>query len=93
MKYVIDEAVAEKMGLSLPQTLLLTFIKTGSDLKWVLGELLEKEAIVQMGTPPTRYMLTQRWSDLCDNVLLTSDKSVPKEDELLPIPEASSVKV
>lgn len=87
MKYVIDEVVAEKMGLSLPQMLLLTFIKTGSDIKWVLSELLDKEAIVQVGTPPNRYMLTQRWNDLCDNVLLTSDKSVPTEDEIMPIAE------
>ena len=87
MKYVIDDAVAEKMGLSLPQILALMLIKTGSDVKWVLSELLDKEAIIAIGTPPTRYMVTQRWSDLCDNILLTSDKAVPKEDELEPIAE------
>lgn len=87
MKYVIDEAVAEKMGLSLPQILLLMFIKTGNDIKWVLSELQDKEAIIQIGTPPNRYMLTQRWNDLCDNVLLTSDNSVPTEDEIMPIAE------
>lgn len=87
MKYVIDDAVAEKMGLSLPQVLALMLIKTGADVKWTLGELLDKEAIVTIGTPPIRYMVTQRWSDLCDNVLLTSDKEVPKEDTITPIAE------
>ena len=86
MKYAIDEAVAEKMGLSLPQVLLLMFIKTGNNIEWVINELLDREAIVQVGTP-SKYMLTQRWSDLCDNVLLTSDKSVPTEDEIMPIAE------
>lgn len=57
MKYVIDETVAEKMNLNLPQMLLLMFIKSNSDIRWVLGELLEKGAIVQIGTPPNRYML------------------------------------
>ena len=68
MKYVIDEAVAEKMNLNLPQMLLLMFIKSGSDIRWVIGELLEKGAIVQIGTPPNRYIVTEKWSDLCDNV-------------------------
>lgn len=87
MKYVIDDAVVEKMGLTLPQILALMLIKTGEDIRWVLSELMDKEAIVAVGNPPTRYIPTQRWSDLCDNVLLTSDKSVPTEDELLPIAE------
>lgn len=87
MRYIIDSAVAEKMGLTVPQVLALMLIKTGEDIKWVLSELLDKEAIVTVGTPPTRYMITQRWSDLCDNVLLTSDKYVPKEDVITPIAE------
>lgn len=87
MKYVIDEAVAEKMNLNLPQMLLLMFIKSGSDIRWVIGELLEKGAIVQIGTPPNRYIVTEKWSDLCDNVLLMSDKSVPTDAELASIAE------
>ena len=87
MKCVIDDAVAEKLGLTLPQVLALMLIKTGADIKWVLSELLDKEAIITIGTPPSRYMVTQRWSDLCDNVLLTSDKYVPGEDIIAPIAE------
>lgn len=87
MKYVIDDAVAEKLGLTLPQTLALMLIKTGEDIKWVLSELLDKEAIIEVGSPPNRYMVTQKWNDLCDNILLTSDKSVPKEDFIAPIAE------
>jgi len=87
MKYVIDEAVAEKMGLTLPQVLALMLIKTGADVKWTLSELMDKEAIIAIGTPPVRYMATQRYSDLCDNILLTSDKYVPTEDEIKPIAE------
>lgn len=87
MKYVLDDAVAEKMGLSLPEVLALMLVKTGADIKLIFSELVSKEAIVPIGTPPSRYLPTQRWSDLCDNILLTSDKVVPKEDELEPIAE------
>ena len=87
MKYVLDDAVAEKMGLSLPEVLALMLVKTGADIKLIFSELVSKEAIVPIGTPPSRYLPTHRWSDLCDNILLTSDKVVPKEDELEPIAE------
>lgn len=87
MKYVLDDAIAEKMGLSLPEVLVLMLVKTGADIKLIFSELVSKEAIVPIGAPLTRYMLTQRWSDLCDNVLLTSDKYVPSEDVIVPIAE------
>ena len=87
MKYVIDDAVAEKMGLSLPQVLLLMLIKTGQNTNEILQELLDKEAVVALDVYPVKYMITQRWSDTCDNILLTSDRTVPTEDEILPIAE------
>lgn len=87
MKYVIDDAVAEKMGLSLPQVLLLMLIKTGQNTNEILQELLDKEAIVALDVYPVKYMITQRWNDTCDNILLTSDRTVPTEDEILPIAE------
>ena len=87
MKYVIDSAVAEKMGLTMPQVLALMLIKTNEDLKWVLGELIDKGAIITIGTPPTRYMITQKWSTLCDNILIKSDNTVPDDDTIVSIAE------
>jgi hypothetical protein len=87
MKYVIDDAVAEKMGLTLPQVLALMLIKTGENVEEVLEELANKEAIVAIDASKIKYKVTQRWNDLCDNVLLTSDKYVPKEDIIVPIAE------
>ena len=85
MKYVIDESVAEKKGLSLSEILALMIIKTGDNIHQILKDLINKEAIVEVA--PYNYMVTQRWGDLCDNILLTSDKAVPKEDDLVPIAE------
>lgn len=87
MKYVIDSAVAEEMGLSFSQVLALMLIKTGENVEEVLEELANKEAIVAIDASKIKYKVTQRWNDLCDNVLLTSDKYVPKEDIIVPIAE------
>lgn len=87
MRYTIDEAVANKLGLPLPQVLLLIFIKTGHNLDNTIKDLLDKEALVQVNTSPSKYMITQRWNDVCDNILLTSDNSIPADDEITPIAE------
>lgn len=87
MKYVIDESVAEKMGLTIPEVFALLLVKTAGDVRFTMAKLLDKNAIITVGKPPTEYMITQRWNDLCDNLLLTSDKTVPKEDSIIPIAE------
>lgn len=87
MKYTIDSTVAEEMGLSISQILALMLIKTGENINEVLKKLEDKEAVVAIGDSKLNYRITQRWNDLCDNVLLTSDKYVPKEDIIVPIAE------
>ncbi len=87
MKYTIDSTVAEEMGLSISQILALMLIKTGENISEVLKKLEEKEAVVAIDDSKLDYRITQRWNDLCDNVLLTSDKYVPKEDIIVPIAE------
>lgn len=84
MKYVIDDAVAEKSGLPLPQLLAVMLIKTGNSIEDVFRDLLDKEAIVKTPRYPW-YGVTQRWNDICDNILLSSEKTVPTTDELIPI--------
>lgn len=86
MRYTIDEAVAEKLGLSLPEVLALMLVKAGVNIQEIFKELEVKEAIVSSGIDG-RYMATQRWSDICDNVLLTSEKTIPKDEDLIPLAE------
>ena len=86
MKYVIDEAVAQSFGLTLPEVLAIMLVKTGVNVQDVFKALKEKEAIIQVEIDG-QYLTTQRWSDMCDNVLLTSEKSIPKDDELIPLAE------
>lgn len=85
MKYVIDDAIVNKSPLSLAELFALLLIKTGEDFNEVIKGLIDKEAIVLVGN--SKYMLTQRWSDLSDNILLSSERSIPKDDELLPLAE------
>lgn len=84
MRYVIDSNVVKKNELDLPQLFALLLVKTCSNIDDVLKVLTEKEALVVRGG---NYMITQRWNDLCDNILLTSDSAVPQEDIITPLAE------
>lgn len=86
MKYVIDETVVAKSKLSLAELFALLLIKTGANLNDIISDLVKKEAIVSMGID-NKYLLTQRWSDMCDNILLSSEKSIPTDEELIPLAE------
>lgn len=85
MKYVIDDTVVNKSPLKLSELFVLLAVKTGADINDTIHELLKKEALVVVDN--SRYMITQRWSDTSDDVLLSSERTIPKDEELIPLAE------
>ena len=83
MKFTIDEAVVTKLGMDLPSLFATLLVKTGADIEQVFSDLVKKEVIVKgiLG----RYSVTPRWNDVCNNILLTSEKAIPKDEELEPL--------
>lgn len=80
MKIVIDEEICKKKGLSLPCVLAILLVKTGANVEEIFQNLKESEVIVEENTlMGTQRYITQRWSDLCDDILLTSDDYVPDD--------------
>ena len=87
MKYTVDEKVVQKFGLTLPQVFALLSLKAskqGVKLKDIFDELRTKEAIV---TYDDVDYITQHWNDVCDDILLTSKKYIPSNEELEPLAE------
>lgn len=85
MKITIDTETISKSSLSTLEVLLLLFLRQGGDVEKELDSLVKKEAIVK--DMFDNILVTQRYSDELDNILLTSDASIPKEDELFPLAE------
>lgn len=83
MKFTIDEAVVTKLGMDLPSLFATLLVKTGADIEQVFSDLIKKEVLVKgmLG----RYSVTPRWNDVCNNILLTSEKIIPKDEELEPL--------
>lgn len=83
MKITIDEDACKKVRLSLPEVLMIVLVKTGVNLEELLKQMKEKQVLVEEHTLlGTNLLVTQRWSDLCDGALLSSDKSVPDNKRL-----------
>lgn len=83
MKIVIDDKVCKDLGMELPEVLAVLLVKTGVDIEELFNSLENKEVLVyDRSLFGNRYLVTQRWDDVCCNILLTSDKEVPKDDRI-----------
>ena len=83
MKLTIDENACKKVKLSLPEVLMITLVKTGVNIETLLKQMKEKQILIEEHTIlGTNLLVTQRWSDLSDRVLLSADKSVPDNKRL-----------
>ena len=83
MKYIIDDELTQKLGLTIPQIFTLLAIKTSSpDLRWTICELIEMKAVINKNG---KDFVTNEWSDVCDKILKTSEKYIPTDKELEPI--------
>jgi hypothetical protein len=80
MKYIIDEEIAKKHGLSVAELMLLAVIQQCSQPSQLIASLTEKECLVEVGD---HYHVTQHWADEMASVLLESDESVPSQDRVL----------
>jgi hypothetical protein len=84
MKYSIDTNVCQHSELSFTEVLMLMIIKTGEDCNKVFESLIKKEAIVKKDG---KTYLTFHYNDVLSDILLTSDKDVPRDSHILYLAE------
>lgn len=72
MRFIIDEDVCTKEGITLQELLALLLIKTGANINEILSELSIKEALVK-DVISGKLLITSRWSDKVSEVLLDSE--------------------
>lgn len=84
MKIVIDEELCKNSNITLPEVLAITLVKTGVSIDELFEDLFKREVLVraQETLLGRTIMVTQRWDDIVSNILLSSDKEIPKEDRI-----------
>ena len=82
MKITIDEDVCKKYGMTMSELLMILLVKLGVNIL----ELGEQMADVQMIVPHDiidgKYLVTQRWNDVVESIILDSDKYKQPIDRL-----------
>jgi len=79
MDFQINERIAEKHNLSIPQVLFALAVRTSPDVGKDIKDLLDREIMVKNGRD---YLVTQRWSEELDEILLDSTGVVDDEEWL-----------
>ena len=82
MKITIDESVCEKNGIEVGELLMVLIIKLGDNVSELCTQMLNKEIIVIDNNISDNYLITQRWNDIAETVLLDSDKDRQSVDRL-----------
>jgi hypothetical protein len=80
MKVTINEKVCLKHKLTLTEFLMALAVRTCQNVGEVFDNMLNREIIVKQGED---YLITQRWSDVLDEIISDSSGSVEKTDEEL----------
>ena len=78
MKITIDDKICLKHGLTPNEVMLALVIKTG-EMEEDISNMVARGILVDKG----EYLVTQRWSDVLDEILCDSQSSIEKSDEEL----------
>ena len=93
MKISIDEDVVAKCKtsdnktLNIGETLVCMLIKMGYNINDIINDLLFKGVLIRDSNIPDKLLIFMKYSKLVETILLRSDKSIPKEEELLSLVE------
>jgi len=88
MKISIDEDVVAKLQtldgrqLNIGELLVCLLVKLDYNIYEVIDELLNKGVLLRDTNIPDKLMIFMKYSKLVESILLQSDKSVPKQEEL-----------
>ena len=82
MKITIDEEVCEKYGMTMSELLMILLVKLGVNILELGEQMASIEMIVSDDTVNGKYVVTQRWNDIAESIILDSDEYKQPIDRL-----------
>lgn len=89
MKITIDEDVVAKCKtldnktLTIGELLVCMLVKSGYNIHDIIDDLLHRGVLLRDSDIPDKLYIYSKYCSLVETILLKSDKSVPKEEELV----------
>jgi len=81
MKIIINEEVCKKHNLTIEDTIGLLFVRLTQNAHKEIDKLINEEKVVN-DFLTNEILITQRWNDEIDSIMLESDDVVPDNEEL-----------
>lgn len=75
MKITIDEDICRKYNMTPEEVLGVLLIKTSENIQLLFDEMVKKQIIVREEGLFNSYLVTQRWNDVVENIVLDSDSN------------------
>ena len=82
MKITIDEEVCKKYGMTMSELLMIVLVKLGVNILELGEQMASVEMIVPDDTVNGKYVVTQRWNDVAESIILDSDEYKQPIDRL-----------
>ena len=82
MKITIDEDVCKKYGMTMSELLMILLVKLEVNILELGEQMADVQMIVPHDTKNGKYLVTQRWNDTVENIILDSDKYTQPIDRL-----------
>ena len=82
MKITIDEDVCKKYGMTMSELLMILLVKLEVNILELGEQMADVQMIVPHDTENGKYLVTQRWNDTVENIILDSDKYTQPIDRL-----------
>lgn len=79
MKISIDEEICKKNGMELDELALCLFLKLTDNIPLLFSNMIKKGILVKENK---KYLITQRWADVVDSIILDSDEQTQSEERL-----------
>lgn len=82
MKITIDEEVCKKYGMTMSELLMIILVKLGVNILELGEQMASVEMIIPHDTENGKYLVTQRWNDIAESIILDSDEYKQPIDRL-----------
>lgn len=79
MKIIIDEQVCKDNNMSMQELLAVLLVRVSKNIPHLFNDMVKKQVFVQDGA---QYLITQRWSEVADTIILDSDNETQSVDRL-----------
>lgn len=82
MQLIIKDNICKENGLSIEEVLCILLLRQTANLSELINQMLHKQILIPDLFNDGNFLITQRWNQTCDKILLAEDEDIPEEKSI-----------